>query len=316
MDSVDTDTLSVAPPRAAAAGLSHGRLCIVLAAVPWSTSGAFTKILTQDTFVGVDRPPLEALTLGGRDYQVQIACYRVLFAALVLLPTLRRRDLRFRPMMLVMLFCFACMNVTFVSALALGTAANAILLQYSSPLWMYLASVLWLGEAPDRRSAWSMLLGMAGIGVIVLGGWHAGDLLVIAIALASGVFYAGVIVCLRYLRDLSAGWLTVWNHLLAGLLLLPLVLSLRPPSAGQFVVLFLFGAMQMGTAYWLMARGLRQVSAQEAGTLTLLEPLLNPLWAYLVSPATEVPHPLTFVGGAIILGALAWRYWPSRRVCI
>jgi drug/metabolite transporter, DME family len=264
----------------------------------------------------VDRPPLEALTLGGRDYQVQIACYRVLFAALVLLPTLRRRDLRFRPMMLVMLFCFACMNVTFVSALALGTAANAILLQYSSPLWMYLASVLWLGEAPDRRSAWSMLLGMAGIGVIVLGGWHAGDLLVIAIALASGVFYAGVIVCLRYLRDLSAGWLTVWNHLLAGLLLLPLVLSLRPPSAGQFVVLFLFGAMQMGTAYWLMARGLRQVSAQEAGTLTLLEPLLNPLWAYLVSPATEVPHPLTFVGGAIILGALAWRYWPSRRVCI
>jgi drug/metabolite transporter, DME family len=58
------------------------------------------------------------------------------------------------------------------------------------------------------------------------------------------------------------------------------------------------------------------VSAQEAGTLTLLEPLLNPLWAYLVSPATEVPHPLTFVGGAIILGALAWRYWPSRRVCI
>jgi drug/metabolite transporter (DMT)-like permease len=116
------------------------------------------------------------------------------------------------------------------------------------------------------------------------------------------------------LRELSPGWLTVWNHLLAALLLLPLVLALRAPTAGQYVVLVLFGALQMGLPYFLMARGLRRLSAQEAGTLTLLEPLLNPVWAYLVSPATEVPHPLTFVGGAIILGALAWRYWPGAGV--
>jgi drug/metabolite transporter (DMT)-like permease len=62
-----------------------------------------------------------------------------------------------------------------------------------------------------------------------------------------------------------------------------------------------------------MARGLRSGSPQEAGTLTLLEPLLNPLWAYLVSPATETPTPFTFAGGACILGALAWRYWPVGR---
>src|SRR5581483_2178154 len=251
-----------------------------------------------------------ALPVGALAFPVQIACYRVLFAGLALLPTVRPRDVCFRPAMLVMLLCFACMNFTYISAQALGTAANAVLLQYSAPVWMYLASVLWLGEAPDRRSAWCMLLGLAGIGIIVLGGWQEGELLVIAIALASGVFYAAVIVCLRFLRELSPGWLTVWNHLLAGLLLLPLVLTLPAATPGQYGVLMLFGALQMGLAYWLMARGLRRVSAQEAGTLTLLEPLLNPVWAYLVSPATEVPHPLTFVGGAVILGALAWRYFP------
>jgi len=112
------------------------------------------------------------------------------------------------------------------------------------------------------------------------------------------------------LRHVSSRWLTVWNHALAGLVLLPLVVSLRPPTWEQFVVLFFFGAAQMGLAYWLVARGLRSVSPQEAGTITLLEPILNPVWAYLV--AGETPQYLTFVGGGIILGALGWRYWPRR----
>ncbi len=71
---------------------------------------------------------------------------------------------------------------------------------------------------------------------------------------------------------------------------------------------------QMGLPYLLMARGLRVVNSQEAGVITLLEPLLNPLWAYLVAPQKENPTTCTFVGGALILGALAWRYWPGKSV--
>jgi drug/metabolite transporter (DMT)-like permease len=92
--------------------------------------------------------------------------------------------------------------------------------------------------------------------------------------------------------------------------LLPFVWFLATPMPAQLVVLFLFGAVQMGLPYWLVARGLRVVSPQEAGMITLLEPLLNPLWAYLI--AAEAPSALTLVGGAFILGALAWRYWPFR----
>ena len=66
----------------------------------------------------------------------------------------------------------------------------------------------------------------------------------------------------------------------------------------------------MGLPYWLVARGLRSVSPQEAGTITLLEPLLNPLWAYLA--ASELPSRFTLIGGAFILGALLWRYWPGQ----
>jgi drug/metabolite transporter (DMT)-like permease len=286
----------------------RGRLYIALAAILWSTSGAFTKVLTKDTVFHLDQPEIETLTVGGLNLQVQIACYRVLFAGLALSATVRRRDLRFRPAMLAMLLVFATMNAVFISAMGGGSAANAILLQYSAPIWLYVVGVFVLGEPSDRRGTISTFVGVFGIGVIVAGGWGREDMTVIALGLASGVTYAGVLLFLRVLRDVPANWLTVWNHLLGGLLLLPLVLTLRAPTWPQFVALICFALFQMGLAYWLMAKGLQTVSAQEAGTISLLEPILNPVWAYLVSPGTEVPSLWTFVGGAIILGALAWRY--------
>ena len=293
--------------------LTQGRLCIALAAVLWSTGGAFTKVLTQDTFAHLNEPPLATLEWGGYQLPVQIACYRALFAALVLLPTLRRKDLAFRPPMIWMALSFAAMNALYITAMALGTSANAILLQYSAPLWMYLAAIFLLGERADRRGSIALAFGLAGIAIIVLGGWTDGDPTVIVIALGSGVTYAGVLLGLRVLRALSSRWLTVWYHLLGGLVLVPFLIALRPPTVAQFITLFFYGSVQMGLAYFLVARGLRVVSPQEAGTITLLEPILNPIWAYLVSPRTEVPSVWTCVGGAVILGALAWRYWPRRR---
>lgn len=290
--------------------VGQGRLCIALAAVLWSLGGAFAKVLTQDTFSGLNEPPLEPLEVGGYPLPVHIACYRALFAGLVWLPFLRPAEIEIRPLMWLMALAFAAMNATFVTAMALGTAANAILLQYSAPLWMYLMSVFLLGEKTERRNTISLLLGLSGIAIIVVGGWTQGELMVITVALLSGVTYAGVLICLRVLRGLSSRWLTAWNHLLSGLVLVPIVVLLRPPTFAQFVALFLYGSVQMSLAYWLVARGLRVVGPQEAGTIMLLEPILNPVWAYLVSPRTEAPDVWTYVGGAVILTALAYRYWP------
>jgi drug/metabolite transporter (DMT)-like permease len=114
-------------------------------------------------------------------------------------------------------------------------------------------------------------------------------------------------------RGESPRWLTEFNHLLSVVVLLPIVWRHSLPSWPQFGVLFLYGGVQMSLPYWLLAVGLRRLSPQEAGTLTLIEPVLNPLWAYLVSPATETPTLWTLAGGACIVGALVWRYWPWRR---
>jgi drug/metabolite transporter (DMT)-like permease len=279
--------------------LNQGRLLIVLAAVFWSLSGGFSKVLTRDMGWGLEVPEVQPLVM---------AFYRAFFAGLVLLPALRTRDFSFRRMMVVMVCSFAVMNALFVWALAKGSAANAILLQYTAPMWMYLASVWLLREPPDRRSSVALVIGLVGIVVIVWGGRQDAQLEVILIALGSGFAYAGVILCLRILREASSRWLTVLNHLCGALVLLPFVVSRPMPTWGQLGVLFLFGSVQMGLPYWLVARGLRVVSPQEAGTITLLEPILNPLWAYVV--ASEVPSPFTLAGGVFIVGGLVWRYWP------
>jgi drug/metabolite transporter (DMT)-like permease len=286
----------------AAPGPAQGRLLIVLAAVLWSLSGGFTKLLTRDTPLGLNEPPLPILF---------IALARVGFAGLALTPTLRRRDVSFRPMMLVMVATFAAMNAMFVMALAEGTAANAILLQYTAPLWVFLASVAWLGERADRRSLVAVAVGLVGIAIIIVGGWRDAEPRVVALGLGSGFTYAGVLVCLRVLRDASSRWLTVLNGLGAAAVLVPFVPWHTAMTVAQLATLFVFGTVQMGVPYWLISRGLRSVSPQEAGAITLLEPILNPIWAYLV--VGEVPASATAIGGIFILGGLAWRYWPVRR---
>jgi DME family drug/metabolite transporter len=288
--------------------LLRGRLCIVLAAVLWSLGGLFTRVLGHDTPLRLGDEAVGGLT---------IAFYRVFFAGLVLLPTLRRADLSFRPLLPAMVACFAVMNLTFVLAMAQGKSSNAILLQYSAPLWLYLAGVWLFGEPASRRGLVSVLIGLCGIGVIILGGGGEGNLGVLGLGLASGFFFAGVLLFLRGLRGTSSNWLTVLNHLGAALAVAPLLYF----SEGgwprltwtQVGVLALFGGVQMGLPYLLMARGLRVVNSQEAGVITLLEPLLNPLWAWLVAPQKEDPTAYTLAGGALILGALAWRYWPGKK---
>jgi DME family drug/metabolite transporter len=283
--------------------VASARLCIVAATLLWSSGSAFAKVLREETPLGLNAPLLDPL---------QIASLRVLCASAVLLPLLRRRDFSFRPLMLVTAICFAVMNATFITAMSLGSVANAVLLQYTAPMWMYLVSVLCLGEPADRRGGVSVVIGVAGIMVIVYGGWEGAQLGVVLCALASGVALAGVFIGLRLLQNASSRMVTTINLLFSGLVLLPIIWDKTLPSSAQFGVLILYGAIQMAIPYWLMARGLRSVSPQEAGTLTLLEPLLAPVWAYLTSPATEKPSVFTVVGGSCILGALAYRYWPRR----
>lgn len=299
--------------------VAQARACLVLAAVLWSFGSVLMRLVQQPTLLGWTETGLTPLP---------IAFFRALFAGLVLLPLIRPADIRFRPRMGLMVVAFALMSAVYLSAMGLGKAGNAIFLQNTAPFWVYLFGVVVLGELGDRRGWASVSIGLLGAVVIVGGNWptdlppaEQGTAVgVLALGLASGVVYAVVVLLLSSLREFSPAWLVFLNHV-GSAAALGLFIALVPahvsgwthlPSTRQLGLLAVFGAIQMALPYWLFARGLRAVSPQEAGIITLLEPLLNPIWAYLITPETDTPNGPMLLGGGLILAALMWRYVPHQ----
>jgi drug/metabolite transporter (DMT)-like permease len=273
-----------------------GRACILAAAVLWSVAGVVAKRLDLDPG--------------------SIAVYRSLFAGLALLAIVPPRKWIFRLGMIPLALGFAAMIGLYLAALKLTTAANTIFLQSTAPFWIIPLSLIFLHERPDRRAVWGIGVAMLGVVAIVGYGVRPGEGHGVALALTSGVALALVVVAIRGLRGLDPLWLSGFANL-AGALILALWLvatgpGLSRPTSVQVAILIAFGVVQMAIPYALFARGLRDVTAAEAGLLGLLEPVLNPIWVALFHG--ETPTRATIVGGAILLSGVALRYWPAGRV--
>lgn len=287
-------------PPSAIGSASAGRWLVVFAALLWSTSGFFVKA------------PIFADWHSG----LKFAFWRALFAAMVLLPMVRRP--RFTWKLIPMIVAFVAMNVTYLTAMTKTTAANAIWLQNTAPAWVFLASVLWLRERIRPRDWLLLLFGILGVGVILFYEVQGAQVEGVLWGLAGGLTYAGVVLSLRQMRDQDPAWLVGLNHLMAVLVLGPFVLWSHPlPSGEQFVYLAGFGALQMGLPYLLFARGLRTVSSHEAAGIVLLEPLLVPVWVWVAwrnHPSYVHPAWWTIVGGGLILTGLLIRYIGAVRI--
>jgi drug/metabolite transporter (DMT)-like permease len=306
----------------ATSSAAGARAGLVLAAVLWSLGSVFMRLLREPLGLGLSDPPLTPL---------QIAFYRGLFGGLAMLALVRRAEVAFRPAMLGMVVAFTVMSGLYLSALGLGPAANAIFLQNTAPLWVFAFAVLLLRERGDRRGWQTVVIGAVGAVVIVAGNWPRAlppneqqtQVVILLMGVGSGIVYAIVVLFLRVLRDHSSAWLVALNLLGTAVTLGLFVLMsdgrasfvdwVAAPSAKQVAVLVVFGTVQMALPYWLFTRSLRAVSPQEAAIITLIEPLLNPAWAYLITPEKDTPNVWMFVGGGLILFALVWKYVPTGK---
>jgi drug/metabolite transporter (DMT)-like permease len=118
------------------------------------------------------------------------------------------------------------------------------------------------------------------------------------------MFYAGVILCLRHLRDCDSAWMATINLAATALCFLPFALAANFPSGGAWPYLIAFGMLQLGAPYWCFAQGLKTVPGPLAAMLTLLEPILLPIWVYLAwgrNADYQLPSWWTYVGGGLIL---------------
>lgn len=277
------------------------RVLLLLAALLFSTGGAAVKHIEMTGW--------------------QIACFRSLIALvafLVFIPG--SRQLRHRRVWLVAV-SYGATLVCFALANKLTTAANAIYLQATAPIYVVLLSPILLREPVKRRDLGFMAALAGGLLLFFMGSQPATDTAPAPLAgnivgVFAGVFWALTMLGLRWLardrdRDTSLAAVAAGNTV-AFLIALPFALPMGLPSAMDGLALTWLGVFQIALAYVFLVQGIRHVSALEAALLLLLEPVLSPLWAYLLH--REVPAPMARLGCLVILVAtLAHSVASARR---
>ncbi len=300
------------------------RLRLLAAAVLFSTGGAAIKAASLTSW--------------------QVSSFRSGIAALavwLLVPAARRR---WSLPVLAVASIYAATMVLFVIANKRTTSANAIFLQSTAPLWVLLAGPALLGERTTRRDL--LFTGVVALGMTF---FFVGEDVPQAtapdpfggnvIAALSGIAWAGTVLGLRWLGrggsaardarpasqpgDLSnseapagqgdaALTTVVAGNVLACVVGLPFALPVSGAGTADWLVVLYLGVVQIGLAYLALSTAMPHVPALEASTLLLVEPALNPVWAYLAHG--ERPGPLSWVGGAlIVLAAVIKTWWDTQR---
>jgi drug/metabolite transporter (DMT)-like permease len=287
-------------------------MALVAAGLLWSLGGLFIKALTH-------HPAWHSSALG-------ITFYRSLFAALCLLPLLRGRALPRAGDLAAAVTFYTLLLGLYVASTQGTTAANAIFLQYTAPLYAFVLGPLFFHEKFRREDAAALGVAMVGIAVLFFGNFRGGEQGPLLMGLGSGAMFGLFLLWLRRMRYADPVAVTALNNtgvaVLAGLLiatglfppwtnpaelaLVPRALTGEPALLPVAALLVLMGCIQIAAPYVLFSYGLKRVPSVEASLLALVEPLLNPLWVVLF--IGEAPTAATIAGGLLIILALGARY--------
>ncbi|HNU91851.1 MAG TPA: EamA family transporter [Spirochaetota bacterium] len=252
--------------------------CLLGAAVLWSLAGLLIKSIDWD-----------ALAIAGA---------RSAIAVPVLMIYIRRPRFTWSAAQITGAAAYTATVILFVLANKLTTAANAILLQYTAPLYVAVLGGLLLKERAGP-GAWAALAGaMGGMFFFFMDSLGEGGLSGNILALASGLSFAVLIISLRMQKDGSPIESILLGNVITALLCAPFMFSQAPPREG-LAPLAVLGIFQLGLAYILYSAAIRRVTALEAVLVPAVEPLLNPLWVFLA--LGETPGPWSFAGGAVVL---------------
>lgn len=207
--------------------------------------------------------------------------------------------------------CYSMLVLLFVMANKMTTSANAILLQYTSPIWVIVFSAFFLKEKIKLRDLIAMIAILSGMLLFfvekVSGGTIQGNL----VAILSGVFMGGMVIFLKIGDSNSAIVITILGNILTFFIGIPSIIHEKMEFVPVVCILFL-GVFQLGISYALYAVSVRHVSSLEAIFIPFLEPLFNPVWVFIFTGEGLGVIPL--IGGVIVLSAVIWHSIGKREI--
>lgn len=262
-------------------------LLVLGAAILWSTGGLFIKATSLSAF--------------------ELSFGRSLLAAITIAIVTRHEGFGLNGVSAIAAVLYAALLILFVLATKLTTAANAIFLQYTAPVYVLILEPIFYKEKFRKRDLVTVAVCVAGMSLFFVGKLRPQDLEGNLVALASGVCFALYFLLLRHskARDVNRASSAIYGNLIAVLVCAPAFFGAvrRGISTKDFACIAYLGIIQIGVAYILftsaMARGLRSLDASIVG---YIEPVLNPIWVFLL--LGERPAGWAIIGGAIIIASV------------
>lgn len=261
-----------------------GILLAVMASVLWSIGGILLKL--------VDWNP------------IAIAGSRSLISSLVFIAYIGKPKITKSKPQIFGAISYALTVILFVMANKLTTSANAILLQFTAPIFVAILGFFILKEKIFKHDIITIAVVFLGMILFFIQDVSPGNMLGNLVAVISGFFLAGVTVALRMQKDGSAAETTLLGNMLTAIIAIPFILQVDFDLKSILVIIVL-GTFQLGLAYILYVNALKYISAFEAILVTALEPILNPVWVFIFNG--ENPGFYSILGGAIVVGAVVLR---------
>jgi drug/metabolite transporter (DMT)-like permease len=258
----------------------------VLAALAWSTAGLLQRELSVDT----------ATQVAGR----------ALFAMLALLVFVRMQERGFGAFRrlgraeLAVAVLTAVASGAFIVALNHATVANVLFMQAVSPIVAAVLAWAALRESISRMTALATLIAFVGVGVMVGGPGRPGAV-GLALSALMTLSFAVTLVITRHRRDISMAPAITLSQVIVLVVAAPFS---HPASVGvhDLGLIVLLGVTQIGLGLAFLTMGARLIPATEVALISLLEVVLGPLWVWLA--LSERPSNATFIGGAVVVGAV------------
>ncbi|MCL2698338.1 MAG: DMT family transporter [Oscillospiraceae bacterium] len=274
-----------------------GPLCMVAASVCWSFGGVCIAFI-----------PWGAMSIIG---------LRALFAAVVFAIYRRSVKITLTKGNILGALCLSATTVLFVFANKLTTAAAAILLQFSAPVFIILIHLVFYKKKPRLSEAVAVLITLSGMMLFFADRLDSGALLGNLLAIASGISFAGVFVCNKR-DDTKPEQALLLGFGINAIIGLPFVFIQVTADIIAWIAVLVLGIVQVGFAYIFFSIGIKRTPALLACLITAMEPVLNPIWVAaatsLFFAEAEVPGAFQAAGGAVIvLTVICYNIWLERQ---
>ena len=262
-----------------------GILYVFTAALLWSSGGLFIKLISFSA--------------------MQLSFFRCSIAAITLALIFKKQILLVNKLSIVNSCMYAVVLIAFVIATKTTTAANAIFLQATAPIYVLIFEPLINKSKYERINIITVVVCVSGMILFFVGKLEPGHFEGNLVALISGITFAAFFLGMKRNDQKYQQSSVFWGNILVALICIPFLSSLEMISFSDLWMVSFLGVFQIAVAYAFFASGLKRIFAVEASIISMVEPVLNPVWVLI--GYGEVPSATAIIGGLIILSVIIVR---------